>query len=126
MTKASLTLRIIYTVCLAGATCTHVAFHVQQGILLGGLEAYGYSAATRVFWSLLTLLDPTAAVLLLLRPRAGLVLAAAIIVADVAHNSWILLHFGRGPDAAYLAQVGFLVFLSASVRTAWRGRPRAA
>jgi hypothetical protein len=124
MTKASLTLRIVYAVCLAGATCVHVAMHVQYGMLLGALEGYGYSSATRFFWSSLTLLDPLAALLMFIRPHAGLALAGAIILSDVLHNSWILHHFGGAPDAAYWAQVAFLVFLFVTIRVAWRGSSR--
>jgi hypothetical protein len=119
--KASLILRIVYVVCLAGATCVHVATHVQYGPLLGALESHGYPPVTRLFWSSLTLLDPLAALVMFIRPRAGLALAGVIIVSDVVHNSWILHHFGRAPDAAYWAQVAFLLFLFATIRVAWRG-----
>ena len=78
MTKASLTLRIIYALCLAGATFVHVSIHIQYGLLLGALEAQGYPLATRMFWSALTLLDPLAVLLLFIRPRVGLVLASVI------------------------------------------------
>lgn len=121
MTKASLTLRIVYAVCLAGATCVHVATHVQYGLLLGALEDHGFSLGTRLFWSSLTLLDPLAALLMFYRPHAGLLLAGVIIASDVGHNSWILHRFGMAPDAAYWAQVAFLLFLIATVRVAWRG-----
>jgi hypothetical protein len=121
LTKISLVLRIVYAACLAGATCNHVMIHLQFGVLLGALKSEGYSLGTRLFWSSLTLLDPLAVVLLFLRPRLGLALASAIIVSDVAHNSWILHHFGRAPDAAYWAQVAFLVFLFATLSFALRG-----
>lgn len=120
---ASFALRTIYALCLTGATGVHLAIHFRYGVLLGGLEGAGYPLVTRLFWSSLTLLDPMAALLLFLRPRTGLALAGAIIAVDVAHNSWILHHFGRAPDAAYWAQVGFLVFLFATVAVAWRGLP---
>src|ERR1700712_445220 len=123
MTKVSLTLRIVYAVCLAGATCVHVALHLQYGVLLGALEAQGFPFSTRVFWSLLTLFDPLAALLLFIRPRIGLVLASLIIVSDVAHNSWIAYRIGGAPDPKYWAQVAFLVFLLATVGVAWRGAP---
>lgn len=119
--KASLILRIVYALCLAGATCVHVVTHVQYGVLLGTLEGYGYPAFTRFFWSSLTVLDPLAGVLMFIRPYAGLILAGVIIVSDVAHNSWILHRFGRAPDAAYWAQVAFLLFLFATIKVAWRG-----
>ena len=59
---------------------------------------------------LLLLLDPLAALLLFIRPPAGLALVGAIMVSDVAHNSWILIHFSWAPDAAYWAQVFFFCF----------------
>jgi hypothetical protein len=116
----SLLLRILYALCLAGATIVHLIFHFQHGVLLGALEGYGYPLSTRIFWSSLTLLDPLAAALLLVRPRVGLVLAASIIVADVVHNTWILQHLGNAPDAAYWAQIAFLAFLAATMHIAWR------
>jgi hypothetical protein len=94
---------------------------IQYGVRLGALAAYGYPLVTRFFWSSLTLLDPLAALLLFMRPHAGRALAGAIIVSDVVHNSWILYHFGKTPDAAYWAQVAFLLFLSVTIRIAWRG-----
>ena len=120
-TKVSFILRVVYAVCLIGATCVHVMTHMQYGPLLGELEGLGYSAGTRVFWSALTLLDPLTVLLLFLRPRAGLALAGVIIVSDVIHNSWILHRFGMTRGAGYWAQVGFLLFLFATIRVAWRG-----
>jgi hypothetical protein len=121
MTKASLALRIIYALCLAGATFVHVAIHLQYGLLLGALETEGFPLASRLFWSSLTLLDPLAVLLLFIRPRVGLVLTTAIIVSDVAHNSWIVYRTGGTSDPKYWAQIGFLVFVLATVRIAWRG-----
>ena len=124
MTKASLTLRIVYALCLAGATCTHVLLHVQYGVLLGGLEGFGVPPVSRYYWSSLTLLDPLAALLIFIRPRVGLTLAAGIIVSDVAHNSWIWHHLDITLDARYWAQVAFLIFLFATIFFAWRGIPQ--
>lgn len=121
--KASLILRIVYAVCLAGATCTHVALHLEYGMLLEGLDGHGVPPGSRYYWSALTLLDPLAALLMFFRPRAGLALAGGIIVSDVAHNTWILQHLHITFDARYWAQVAFLVFLFATFRFAWRGVP---
>src|SRR5688572_29587992 len=88
--KASLILRVIYAVCLVGATCVHLDLHFRSGVLLGDLAAFGYPLFSRLYWSALTLLDPLAAVMLFVLPRAGLLLAAAIIVSNVTHNSWVL------------------------------------
>lgn len=121
MTKESLTLRIVYALCLTGATVVHITIHAQFGVLLGALEAAGYSLATRVFWSSLTLLDPLAVVLLFTRARVGLVLTSAVIISDVAHNSWLVYRAGGTSDPKYWAQVAFLVFVLATGKIAWRG-----
>lgn len=88
---------------------------------MGRLEGSGISTVSRLYWSSLTLLDPLAAVLMFIRPRQGLVLALVIIVSDVAHNSWMLHSSSSAPNWAYWCQVAFLVFLSATIRAAWRG-----
>ena len=119
--RISLTLRILYAACLTGATWNHVALHLRFGVMLEGLTDSGISTVSRLYWSSLTLLDPLAAVLMFIRPREGLVLALAIIVSDVAHNSWVLHAFSSAPNWAYWCQVSFLVFLSATIHTAWRG-----
>src|SRR5688500_5430349 len=113
-------LRIVYALCLAGATCTHVVLHVRHGVLLGGLEGFGVPLASRYYWSSLTLLDPLAALLMFIRPRVGLALAGGIIVRDVAHNRWIWHHLGTGPGAAHWAPVAFLTLPLAPSSVAWR------
>jgi hypothetical protein len=47
------------------------------------------SAVERVDVLNVTFLDLLAALLLFVRPRAGLVFCAAIIVSDVINNSWV-------------------------------------
>lgn len=123
--KASFILRLIYAVCLAGATCVHIAFHFQYGLFLEALAGDGYSAGTRAFWSSLSLVDPLTVALLFLHPRLGLQLTAVVIGFDVVHNTWILYSFQQGLNPAYCAQVAFLIFVIATIRTAWRGLPPA-
>ena len=125
MAKASFVFRIVYAVCLAAATYTHVVFHLRFGVFLESLTSAGYSIGTRIFWSSLTILDPIAVYLLFFRPRIGLILAFIIIVCDVLHNSWILHHLGFSAGPEYWAQVAFLVFVLATIKVAWRGLPRA-
>ncbi len=124
MTKASLALRIVYALCLAGATYNHVVLHIRYGILLGGLDGSGIPPPSRYYWSSLTLLDPIAALLLFVCPRLGLALAAGIIVTNVAHNSWIWSYLDTPLDSRYWAQVAFFIFLFATFLVAWRGSPR--
>jgi hypothetical protein len=68
--RASLILHSAYAACLVGATCVHLDLHLHSGVVLGDLATFGYPLYT-----------------LFVRPRAGLLLAAAIIVSNVTHNS---------------------------------------
>jgi len=122
--RAGLILRVIYALCLAGATVNHVRAIAAHGVLPDFLP--WPSAA---YWSSLTLLDPLAAGLLFVRPRAGIVLTAAIIATDVAHNFWFVNLYAPAPSLAaavaanpfLISQIAFLVFVAATARIAWRG-----
>lgn len=115
--RRSFYLRVIYALCLAGATL----IHLQVAMVHGLWWDYGGAAlGTRIYWTSLLFIDPLTALLLLLSPRAGLILCAAVIATDVAHNSWFALHHPIRMDL-YLSQIVFLLFVAFSVRTAWRG-----
>jgi hypothetical protein len=83
---------------------------------------------TAVYWSSLTVLDPTAAALLFVRPRTGVVLTAMIIVSDVIHNLWFMASHPHGgsfeadmmSSPFMISQIAFLVFVAATARLAWR------
>ena len=115
-------IRTIYALCLAGATVNHARAVVSRGWLPNELPA-----ATAIYWSSLTFLDPLAAVLLFIRPRAGVILTGAIIVSDVAHNLWFrAAHPMSGSlyrdvvrSPFMLSQIAFLLFVAATARIAW-------
>ncbi|WP_455382044.1 hypothetical protein [Salinispira pacifica] len=83
-------------------TCTHTRDAISAGL-------FGYrhvSVAVNIFWTLLTFADPAATLLLLLRSRAGLILASLIMVSDVAVNGGLIiarLLSGGSPDLLYFA-----------------------
>jgi hypothetical protein len=112
-------IRLIYALCLAGATVNHAWTTFQHGLSwnYGGLPLI-----VCTFWTALTFLDPIAISLLLVKPRAGVALTAAIIVADVVVNGWVAANYVLDAGA-FAAQVVFLVFVAATVRIAW-GRRR--
>ncbi len=120
-------IRIVYALCLTGATINHVRALLAHGWLPEQLPL-----ATALFWSSLTFLDPIAAVLLFLRPRAGIGLTVAIIVSDVVHNLWfIAAHPLRGSlvedvtsSRFMMSQIAFLLFVAATASLAWRGTRR--
>jgi hypothetical protein len=118
--RRSLSLRAVYALCLALATLTHVILDLRYGLLLGGLESLGYPAFVRIYWASLTFLDPLCALLLFIRPRAGVILCAGIIVTDVLNNSWV--GYQRSElDFGYILQVAFLIFVVTTAKCAWQG-----
>jgi|SRR5471030_1799636 len=112
-------IRLIYVLCLSGATFNHAWTVVQHGLRwdYGGLPLF-----VCTFWTTLTFLDPIAILFLLAKPRLGVAITAAIVGADIVVNGWVGANYGI--DAiAFSAQVVFLVFVMATVRIAW-GRRR--
>lgn len=116
----SFVIRLVYTLCLAGATYNHARIVLEHGVLwdYGGLPLF-----VSTFWTALTFIDALAVVLLLARPRHGLVLTVAIIVSDVAVNSWVGMEYGIDA-AAFAAQVVFLLFVLFTVCQAWHAVKR--
>jgi len=112
-------IRLIYALCLSGATVNHAWTVPQYGLNwdYGGLPVF-----VCVFWTALTFLDPIAILLLLTKPRVGVALTAAIIAADVVVDGWVGGNYGIDV-VAFSVQVAFLVFVVATVRIAW-GRRR--
>jgi hypothetical protein len=109
MLRASIVIRILFALCLLAATFNHARAIVQHGLLWD----YGYGSeitlTSKVYWDALTILDPLAAMLLFVKPRAGLSLTAAIMVSDVVHNTYYVAMNDQWLEPFYLAQVGFLV-----------------
>jgi hypothetical protein len=70
------------------------------------------------FWTSLTFFDSLAVLLLLTRPRVGLVLTTLIIVSDVVINASVGLTYGIDL-ASFGAQFVFMVFVLGTVRLAW-------
>lgn len=102
-------IRILFALCLLAATFNHAYAIFQHGLLWD----YGYgnkiALMSKVYWDVLTILDPLAAVLLFIKPRMGVWLTAAIIVSDVIHNTYYVDQSNQWLAPFYLAQVGFLV-----------------
>ena len=77
-----------------------------------------------VYWTALTFLDPLAAALLVVRRRVGLILAIAIMVSDVAINSYaaygMRLKFIAGPLQLQTLFGGFLLGAAGFL---WRRSP---
>ncbi|MFC5431388.1 hypothetical protein ACFPTO_21665 [Paraburkholderia denitrificans] len=121
MRRASLAIRTLFALCLLGATFNHLRTIAQHGLLWD----YGYGTAisplSKVYWDTLAVLDPLAAVLLLLKPRVGVWLTVFIIVSDVLHNTYYVAAHNQWSASFYLAQVGFLVVVLCLAPVAARG-----
>lgn len=121
--RARLWIRIVYALCLAGATVNHVRAVAAHGWLPERLPL-----ATAIYWGSLTFLDPLAVLLLFIRPRAGIALTAVIIVTDVLHNLWFMAShplarsFLRDVTSSgfMMSQIVFLLFVAATAAPAWR------
>jgi hypothetical protein len=121
MHRASIAIRTFFALCLLGATFNHLAAIFQHGLLWD----YGYGAAispaSKVYWDTLAFLDPLGAMLLFLKPRAGVWLTVLIIVSDVLHNTYYVAMHDQWSAPFYLAQAGFLVVALCFAPVAMRG-----
>jgi hypothetical protein len=121
--RRSLGIRVIYAVCLLGATYNHASMLVAHGLFwnYGGMPK-----ASAAFWTALTVIDPAAALLLFLRPNAGIAATAGIIIIDVIHNLWITARYfppllqGLIESPAVIEQIIFMVFVIATAPCAWK------
>lgn len=111
MLRAPSLIRLLLALCLFAATFNHVRPILQHGLLWD--YGYGDKAAlvSKVYWDMLTILDPLAAILLLTKPRPGIWLTAVIIVSDVLHNSYYAAIGNHWFSTFFLAQVTFLVMV---------------
>jgi hypothetical protein len=121
MKRTSFAIRVLFAVCLLGAAFNHARADIEHGLLWD--YGFGNEAlfASRIYWSALTVLDPLAAILLFVRPRAGIGLTVLIIVSDVIHNTYYVAVSDQWTNPFYLSQVGFLVLVFALSPIAWRG-----
>lgn len=104
------------------------AFFHASDVVRWGLFPYEHAPRwINSFWTSLTLLDPLVIALLVTgRRRLGLSLAALVMAADVAVNSYafFVLDFSASP-ASLLMQSAFLGFVFGSLPFLWPERPAA-
>ncbi|HEY0149522.1 MAG TPA: hypothetical protein VGB70_11040 [Allosphingosinicella sp.] len=128
MQRRSLIVRSLWAACLLIGGANHLRILIQHGLFWD----YGGAAwPSAVYWTSLTLIDPLVAAALFVRPRAGIVATVALIATNVAHNVGLTAY--HAPDGEFLqraanpfllAQMGFLLFVLATARIAWRGSGR--
>jgi len=115
-------IRILWVAGFVVGTTTHVI-----DLVTGGTNVYaGFPDGVRVFWVSLTVLDPLAIVLIVLRLRAAVILAIAIMVADVAVNSVMVATHGL-PVPGLINQIAFGLLVLATAPLLWKhSRPASA
>ena len=123
MPRLSFAIRVLFACCLLIATANHIRADFQHGLLWD----YGYGdnayRASRVFWGALTFVDPLAVLLLFKKPKMGIILTAAIIVADVAHNTYYVALKHQWLEPFYLSQLAFLMAVALLSPIVWRRTP---
>jgi len=85
------------------------ATHVENLARAGLVPRPDLPLACNVFWSALVVVDPVAALVLLLKPRAGVVLVVGLVAVDLAINLAVL---GLTPPIAAQMAYGLLSLVS--------------
>lgn len=108
---------VVWIVGFLIGTATHVL-----DLLAGGFDTYAeFPTAVRLFWVSLTILDPITVVLLALRRLAGVILALAVILVDIAVNWTVFVTLAGFPLFAVVNQTLFAVVLLTTAPMLWRG-----
>jgi len=117
---ASRAARVVLLLLIAGLV-VGTASHVENLARAGLVPRPDLPLACNVFWSALVIVDPAAALALLLRPRAGVVLVAGIMAVDLTVNLAVL---GLTPAIAAQMAYGVLALVSLGIVLAEVPRPR--
>ena len=117
--KTAYWLSVVYTICLVGGGLNH-----WRDIWRGGWLPYRAAPLSiNWYWSSLAVIDLIAAALLFLHTRAGVILTLAVIVSDVAVNSYavyVLEYNSWQAFASLQLQTAFLGFVLSSFLFVWQ------
>lgn len=126
MKPSSIIVRAIWAACLLVGGINHARTLLLHGLLW---DYGGVAWPSAVYWSSLTIVDPLVAALLFLRPKIGIPATIILIVTNVIHNLAVTAAYVPEGEFLILAttdpflitQIGFMLFVAATARTAWRG-----
>jgi hypothetical protein len=126
MERRSRVIRSIWAACLLLAGFNHARILLQHGLFW---DYGGISWPSAAYWSSLTIIDPLIAALLFARPNVGIPAATVLIATNVVHNLLVTARYT--PEGEFLtraasspliiSQVGFMIFVGLTARTAWKG-----
>lgn len=106
---------VIWIIGFLIGTTSHITDLVR-----GGLGTYAqFPTGLRIYWGCLTLLDPLAIVLLVLRRRAAIVLSLVIILSDISVNWSVYLTISGNPLYGMINQTVFAAILVATAPLLW-------
>ncbi len=116
----TLLVRAIWTISFASGGFNHA-----RDIYVNGWLPYDYvPLPINVFWTALLLLDFLAAILIWTKPQVGASLGLAIMLSDVAINSWTVFIAEYSALTHSLAlQFIFLIFVCLTFRQIFRAKP---
>ena len=98
--------RFIWTICFLAGASTHA-----RDIWSGGWLPYDYvPLALNFYWTLLLPLDLLVSVMVWVKPKFGAWLGLAIMISDVAINSWVQFVLGISMGYALWLQITFLLY----------------
>lgn len=121
MRAATITILIIWTIAFLIGAATHALDIWRSGWL-----PYRFAPLPiNIYWTALLPLDLLAAVLVWIWRRAGIMLAVAIMLSDVAINSMMaLIMVDDWPIAPLAMQAGFMLFVIITAPWLWREAAR--
>jgi hypothetical protein len=88
-TKIILTIQAI---CMSIGASTHILWIIENGFFSRNIN---HPFISTIFWDSLTFIDIIAALLLIFRPRLGILFTLTIITIDVIHNNLILFIYNQ-------------------------------
>lgn len=123
--RRSIFIRGVWAACLLIAGINHARLLVQHGFFW---DYRGLNPISAAYQTSLTFIDPLVAALLFIRPKVGIIATIVLIVTNVMHNLAVTAYFApagefftRASHPILLAQIGFMLFVAATTRSAWLG-----
>lgn len=92
----------IYILFFSIGTTTHI-----RDIIIGGILPYrDFALWANIYWTMLTILDPMAILLLVLNVEAGVILSLIIISSDVVINLFFTIYRGGLSNVVNIYMIG--------------------
>lgn len=116
---------MVQAICMMAGAATHIKWMYEHGMYSRQTDAAFFST---LFWDSLAFLDIAAALLLIVRPKTGILMVLIIITTDVIHNNLVLMinnqHIGDLGIGIWMktywmlvAQVLFMAFAGATFKS---------